>query len=82
MSTEDKADQAPELRTNETDDDDTEGHRLTSLRTNETEDDDTEGHAKAKMDPDFGGKAASVVTSLHPNAKDDDDDVEGHSKKA
>jgi hypothetical protein len=64
MSTEDKADQAPGVRTN--------------LRTNETEDDDTEGHVKngPRMDPDFGAQSPSV----HAAAKDDDDDVEGHVK--
>lgn len=77
--------EAPGVRTNETDDDDdTQGHKTMHLssepeapgvRTNET-DDDTEGHIKMHQtsDPDFASQAPSRQT----NATSDEDDTEGH----
>ncbi len=78
MSTED-GQEAPELRTGATDDEDTEGHRYLAK---EDKEDDTEGHkftekfTEKSSDPDFGSQAPSRQIY----ASSDEDDTEGHIK--
>jgi hypothetical protein len=67
------------LRTDETEDEDTEGHRYTAR---DDKEDDTEGHkfaekfAEKSSDPDFGSQAPSKQIF----ASADEDDTEGHAK--
>jgi hypothetical protein len=67
------------LRTDKTEDEDTEGHRYTAK---EDKEDDTEGHrftekfTEKSSDPDFGSQAPS--RQIYASA--DEDDTEGHVK--
>jgi hypothetical protein len=77
----DKADEqeGAGLRTDATDDEDTEGHRYTAK---DDKEDDTEGHrftekfTEKSSDPDFGSQAPSRQIY----ASSDEDDTEGHIK--
>ena len=67
------------LRTDATEDEDTEGHRYTAK---DDKEDDTEGHrftekfTEKSSDPDFGSQAPSRQIY----ASSDEDDTEGHVK--